>query len=63
MPDLIPHCDPGKSLVYVLSSTPEKNSVTAIEKVCPVYVITMSPETQRSNLTKAVSNSSVSCYE
>lgn len=63
MPDSITHCDTGKSLGFVLSSTPEKRSVTAMEKVCPVYANTVSPEIQSSNLTKAVSNSSVSCYE
>lgn len=44
MPDLIPLCDPGKSLSFVLSSIPQKSSVTAMEKLCSVYVNTTFPE-------------------
>lgn len=62
MPDFIPLCDPGKSLFFVLSSVPQKSSVTAMEKLCPVYVNTTLPELENPNLTKAVNNSSVSCY-
>lgn len=47
---------------FVLSSVPQKCSVTAMEEVCPVYVNIL-PELPSPNLTKTVNNNSVSCYK
>lgn len=60
MPDFIPFCDPRKPIFF--PPYHKNNSVTAMEKVCPVCGNTLVAELQHPNLTKAVNNSSVSCY-
>lgn len=60
MPDLIPFCDPRISIFF--PPYHKNKSVTSMEKVCPIYVNTVVAELQHPNLTKAVNNSSVSCY-